>query len=107
MGDEWGEQRWKAKPKAEPAPQSDRAQWANQSSAEHWREAIKDPVGRLRWMEARFARGPSNLDAFKAEVGEAIRAVDPQLVLGDPHVVGMVRALFGERGVTRLREKLR
>jgi len=61
---------------------------------------------RLRFLDARYARlDPNGLDFFKGEVGDAIRAADPKAVLGDPHLVGLIRALWGERGVTKLRDR--
>jgi hypothetical protein len=104
MGDEF--HKWPAqKPAPEPAP--DRTSWAQKASAEFW-SSVTDPAGRLRFYAARLARlDRSRLDAFRAEVGAVIRETDPKVVLDDPHVVGMVRELFGERGVMRLREKVR
>lgn len=61
---------------------------------------------RLRLLDARYARlDPNGLDFFKGEVGDAIRAADPKAVLGDPHLVGLIRALWGERGVIKLRDR--
>jgi hypothetical protein len=103
MGDETP--RWSA-PKADPAPAPDRTTWAAKSAAEHWREVSNDPLGRLRFLDAKHARlDPGNLEFFKGEVGEAIRNTDAKVVLGDPHIVGLIRSLFGERGVQRLRDR--
>jgi predicted NAD/FAD-dependent oxidoreductase len=103
MGDEI--QRWPSQ-KAEPKPIPDRTSWAIQASADYWREAAADPMGKLRLLDARFARlDPNGLDFFKAEVADAIRAADPKAVLGDPHLVGLIRALWGERGVVKLRDR--
>ena len=103
MGDE--APRWSA-PKAEPAPTPDRTTWATRSAAEHWREAAATPLGKLRLLDARYARlDPGNLEFFKGEVGEAIRSADPKLVLGDLHHVGLVRSLWGERGLQRLKDR--
>lgn len=102
MGDEFP--RWPAqKPAPEPPP--DRASWAQKASSEFW-SSVTDPAGRLRLYAARLARlDPSRLDTFRAEVAAVIRETDPRLVLDDPRLVSMVRELFGERGVARLREK--
>jgi len=103
MGDEMS--RWPAS-KPEPAPAPDRTAWATRSAAEHWREAAATPLGKLRLLDARYARlDPGNLEFFKGEVGEAIRSADPKLVLGDPHLVGLVRSLWGERGLQRLKDR--
>ena len=104
MGDEIP--RWPSQ-KAEPPPPPDRTTWAARSAAEHWR-GVTDPLGKLRFLDARYARLDQNgLEFFKGEVGDAIRAADPKAVLGDPHLVGLIRALWGERGVIKLRDKIK
>jgi hypothetical protein len=44
-------------------------------------------------------------DRLRDAAASAIRDADPKDVLNDPHLVGMVRHLFGERGLGRLRNR--
>jgi hypothetical protein len=85
----------------------DRLGWMQRSAAAHW-SGVTDPIGRLKHLEARYARlDPANLEQFREELAAAIRNADPAAVLGEPRVVTMVRSVYGERGVTRLRERAR
>jgi hypothetical protein len=48
---------------------------------------------------------PDEVERLKGRVGELIRETDPAAILGDPHLVTMVRWLFSEKGLVRLRER--
>jgi hypothetical protein len=48
---------------------------------------------------------PDEVERLKGRVGELIRETDPAAILGDPHLVTMVRWLFTEKGLVRLRER--
>jgi TPP-dependent pyruvate/acetoin dehydrogenase alpha subunit len=102
MGDEIP--KWPAqKPAPEPPP--DRTSWAQRASAEYW-SGVTDPIGRLKHLEARYARlDPANIEAFRQELTAAIRNAEPAAILAEPRVVTMVRSVYGERGVTRLRDR--
>jgi hypothetical protein len=85
----------------------DRLGWLQQSAAANWNK-ITDPIGRLKYLEARYARlDPANLGQFREELTAAIRNAEPAAILNEPRVVTMVRSVFGERGVTRLKERAR
>ena len=87
--------------------------WAAQANIKMWEER-QDVIGRLHLADAYLARisvgewsdREIRKDWLKGQVGPLIREADPKDVLGDPNLCGMVRELFTERGVTRLRDKL-
>jgi hypothetical protein len=47
------------------------------------------------------------MEWLRERAGELLRNVAPGDALGDLRILCMVRSLFGERGVTRLRERSR
>ena len=75
-----------------------------------WAEIATTPMGKLRLADAYLGRitvGPWETrkmmtDELKGMIGGIVREAKPEDVLGDPHVRGMVRHLWGEMGVTRL-----
>jgi hypothetical protein len=80
----------------------------------YWDEVKGDVIGRLRLADAYLARinigewsqRNERREWLKMRVGELIRAAKAEDVLGDPSLVGMVRDLYGERGVIRLRDRV-
>lgn len=84
----------------------DRTDSAINSSADYWATAItENPLNRLRLLDAKLARPGVNVESIKARAGELIRELGAAKVLTDPDCVGLVRQLFGQRGVDRLRER--
>lgn len=80
----------------------------------YWDEVKGDVIGRLRLADAYLARinigdwsqRNERREWLKMRVGELIRSAKAEDVLGDPHLVGMVRDLFGEKGVMRLKGRV-
>ena len=80
----------------------------------YWDEVKGDVIGRLRLADAYLARinvgdwsqRNERREWLKMRVGELIRSAKVEDVLADPHLVGMVRDLYGERGVIRLRDRV-
>lgn len=84
----------------------DRSEFAISSSADYWATAVtENPLNRLRLLDAKLARPGVDVEAIKARAGELIRELGAAKVLTDPDCVGLVRQLFGQRGVDRLRER--
>ena len=84
----------------------DRTDSAINSSADYWATAVtENPLNRLRLLDAKLARPGVDVESIKARAGELIREIGAAKVLGDPDCVGLVRQLFGQRGVDRLRER--
>ncbi len=48
---------------------------------------------------------PDRVEWLKGVTAEWIKRATPADVIGDPHVRGLVRKLFGEAGVNRLRDR--
>lgn len=86
----------------------DRTDSAINSSADYWATAVtENPLNRLRLLDAKLARPGVDVEAIKARAGELIRELGAAKVLTDPDCVGLVRQLFGQRGVDRLRERVK
>lgn len=84
----------------------DRSAFAIKSCAEHWATAVtENPLNRLRLLDAKLARPGADVAAIKARAAELIRELGAEQVLTDPDCVCLVRQLFGQRGVDRLRER--
>ena len=94
----------------------DSSAYARAQAEQYWKEIPKTPLNKLRFADAQLARytvwwspqQKDNFDWLKSEVGDVIRKMshqDCQQALGDPHVVGMIRHLFGERGIGRLKAR--
>ena len=95
----------KAADVARHAEQDDRA-------ARIWGKQEPTPIHRLKLCEAYLARltlsDPPDRDAverLREAAATALRIADAIEVLNDPHLAGMVRQLFGERGLERLRKR--
>jgi hypothetical protein len=84
----------------------DRSDHAVKNATEYWSQAVtENPLNRLRLLDARLARPGVDIESIKARAGELIREIGAAEVLSDPDCVGLVRQLFGEKGVTRLKER--
>jgi hypothetical protein len=112
MGDEHGYLPSAAKSGPKGLP-DERVARAVERSVSGWDEAVRNsPLNRLRYYDALLARTAFSGDAgerekIKIRVGELIREIGASDVLTDPGVIGLVRELFGEKGVLRLRERAR
>ena len=77
---------------------------------QHWDEAVREkPINRLRYYDALLAR-PAFREAgererIKPRVAELVRELGAAIVLSDPAGIGVVRELFGEKGVQRLKQR--
>lgn len=79
-----------------------------------WAEIAATPMGKLRLADAYLGRitvGPWETrkmmtDELKGMIGGIVREAKPEDVLGDPHVRGMVRHLYGEAGISRLKRRV-
>ena len=98
----------------QPVTTSSDITWAVQSCMRQWDERVKTVIGRLHLCDAYLARisvgeysqRAERTDWLKGYIGPLIRQADPKAIVGDPHLTGMVRQLWGEAGVTRLRDKV-
>ena len=99
----------------QPVTTSSDITWAVQSGMRQWDERVKTVIGRLHLCDAYLARinvgdweqRNERRDWLRNIVGSILREqADPAQVLGDPNLVGMVRDLFGEKGVMRLRARV-
>ena len=87
--------------------------WASQANMKMWSERT-DALGKLCLADAYLARiwvgewsqREERTDWLKGYIGPLLREVDPKAIVGDPHLCGMVRQLWGERGVQRLRDRI-
>lgn len=110
MGDEfmYPPSAGKSGPSGQP---DDRGARLVKQAAAAWDSAVQEsPLQRLRYYDARLARSgfvndPAERERVKTRVAQLIREAGAKVVLSDPHVVCMVRELFGERGVLRLKER--
>lgn len=86
-------------------------------AASEWnKHGVSDALGKLRLVEATLARYQmrseehghlERMDWLRERAGDLLRNVAPGDAYGDLRILCMVRSLFGERGVTRLRERSR
>jgi hypothetical protein len=92
---------------ADVARHAEQDEWA----AKAWGKQEPTPLHRLKLCDAYLARltmreaDKDAWDRLREAAAAAIRDADPKEVLNDPHLVGMVRHLFGERGLGRLRNR--
>lgn len=84
----------------------DRSEFAIRSAQAGWDEAVRhSPLNRLRLLDARLARPDVDIEQVKARAAELVREIGAAQVLSDPGCVGLIRQLFGERGVQRLKDR--
>jgi len=79
-------------------------------NARQWGKQEPTPLNRLKLCEAYLARLTISPDADAMErlrdsTAAALRSADAAEVLGHPHLMSMVRQLFGERGLNRLKAR--
>ncbi len=71
------------------------------SNVTTWNELVRQsPLNRLRFYDAQLARG---LEVNKDRVAELIREAGPAAVLSDRDVIGLIRQLWGEKAVEKLK----
>jgi hypothetical protein len=70
-----------------------------------WNSAVREsPLNRLKFYDAQLARG---IEVNRDRVAELIREAGAAAVLSDRDTVGLVRQLWGERAVERLRARVK
>jgi hypothetical protein len=79
-------------------------------NAKVWNAQEPTALNRLKLCEAYLARltinpDPDALERLKDSTAAALRVADAVEVLGHPHLSSMVRQLFGERGLNRLKNR--
>ena len=88
--------------------------WASQANVRYWESVRNNPYHKLRLADAYLARINVGEWSQRAErtswlknyVGDILRSLtDVKEAYGDPHICGMVRELWGEPGVTRLKAR--
>ena len=68
-----------------------------------WNSAVQEsPLNRLKFYDAQLARG---VEVNRDRVAELIREAGAAAVLSDRDTIGLVRQLWGEKAVERLRER--
>jgi chromosome condensin MukBEF MukE localization factor len=73
------------------------------SNQRTWDELVRQsPLNRLRFYDAQLARG---IDVDRDRVAELVREVGPTAVLSDRDVIGLIRQLWGEKAVEKLRAR--
>jgi hypothetical protein len=66
-----------------------------------WNELVQQsPLNRLRFYDAQLARG---IEVNRERVAELVREAGAEAVLSDRDAIGLVRQLWGERAVERLK----
>ena len=91
---------------------ADTARHAEQDSwnAQGWNKQEPTALNRLKLCEAYLARLTISpdldaLERLKDSTAAALRLADAAEVLGHPHLNSMVRQLFGERGLNKLKKR--
>ena len=95
-------------PKLEVSQKDLNLQHQEKKILDHWEESFKEsPVQRLKYLDALLARttDPDKVERIKWRVAELIRESDASAILGEPHLVTMIRYLYGEKGLKRLKER--
>ena len=93
----------------------DESQFAaqNERSGTHW-DTSTDPIAKLLLCEALLARytvigqtgDTEKMNSLREITAKHIRAAKPLEVLGNPNLNGLVRLLFNERGIKRLKASI-
>jgi hypothetical protein len=97
-----------------PVTTSSDISYASQAGMKHWDEKIGTVIGRLHLADAYLARitvgdwqqRRERTEWLKGQIGPLVRQTDPKEILGDPGLTGLVRSLWGEAGISRLRDKV-
>ena len=98
----------------QPLTTSSDISYITQACMRQWDKDITTVIGKLKLADAYLARitvgdwqqRKERMEWLKGQIGPMVREADPVAVLNDPGLVGMVRHLWGERAVTRLRDKV-
>jgi hypothetical protein len=70
-----------------------------------WNLAVQEsPLNRLKFYDAQLARG---IEVNRDRVAELIREAGAAAVLSDRDTIGLVRQLWGEKAVERLRARVK
>lgn len=70
-----------------------------------WNSAVREsPLNRLKFYDAQLARG---VEVNRDRVAELIREAGAAAVLSDRDTIGLVRQLWGEKAVERLRARVK
>jgi hypothetical protein len=70
-----------------------------------WNSAVQEsPLNRLKFYDAQLARG---IEVNRDRVAELIREAGAAAVLSDRDTIGLVRQLWGEKAVERLRARVK
>lgn len=97
-----------------PVTNSSDISWSSQANMRYWESAITTPFGKLRLADAYLARigvgdwqqRAERTSWLKNYVGDILRSLDDATeAYGDPQVRSMVRELWGEPGVTKLKAR--
>ena len=71
------------------------------SNSATWNELVRQsPLNRLRFYDAQLARG---IEVNRDRVAELVREAGPAAVLSDRDVIGLIRQLWGEKAVEKLK----
>jgi hypothetical protein len=71
------------------------------SNAATWNDLVRQsPLNRLRFYDAQLARG---IEVNRDRVAELVREAGPAAVLSDRDVIGLIRQLWGEKAVEKLK----
>ena len=66
-----------------------------------WNELVRQsPLNRLRFYDAQLARG---IEVNRERVAELVREAGPAAVLSGRDVIGLIRQLWGEKAVEKLK----
>ena len=92
----------------------DESQFAaqNERASTHWDTSTA--LGKLLLLEALLARysvtgqcgDKDKMEALREVTAKHIRSAKPSEIVGNPHITGLVRFLFGERGIRRLQASI-
>ena len=98
-----------------PVTNSSDISWASQANVRYWESVKNNPYYRLRMADAYLARigvgdwqqRAERTSWLKNYVGDLLRSLDDATeAYGDPHIRSMVRELWGENGVERLKARV-
>jgi hypothetical protein len=102
MGDEYTYPPSKSQPEVKSSHNLEQQLHSNQMM---WDQSVREsPLNRLRYYDALLARG---VDINRERVAELVREAGAVAVLSDPDAIGLVRQLWGEKAIMRLKDRAR
>jgi hypothetical protein len=102
MGDEYTYPPSKSQPEVKSSHNLEHQLHSNQMM---WDQSVREsPLNRLRYYDALLARG---VDIDRERVAELVREAGAVAVLSDPDAIGLVRQLWGEKAIIRLKDRAR